>query len=86
MLLLHGGFCSLGTTCPQAEALAGSLRVHVVGHSDGAVIGLLLALRHPARGQLTALACATPPSQARLGFGVRTKVCRSTSTRPKVGP
>ena len=33
-----------------------------------------------------ALARATSPSQRALGFGVRSKVVRSTSTRPKRGP
>ena len=33
----------------------------------------------------SALRCATWPSQARLGFGVRSKVSRSTAMRPKVG-
>ena len=88
ILLLHGGFCSLESMRPQADALASDYRVyaferpghgrsadidgaysyalcvadtlayldaqgldsvHVVGYSDGAIIGLLLALDHPER-------------------------------------
>lgn len=88
VLLMHGGFCSLESLRPQADALAaghhvfayerpghgrsadvdgeyhyardvddtlayldtqGLESVHIVGYSDGAIIGLLLALGHPGR-------------------------------------
>src|SRR3954447_10366368 len=41
--------------------------------------------RRPPGQSARALRLATSPSQARLGFGVRWKVDRSTATRPKVG-
>ncbi|WP_291054323.1 alpha/beta hydrolase [Herbiconiux sp.] len=102
VLLLHGGFCSLESMRPQAEALAGSHRVfaferpghgrsadideeysyarslsdtlgyldahglgavHVVGYSDGAILGLLLAMRHPERVRsLVAISANLDPS------------------------
>ncbi|WP_225732942.1 alpha/beta fold hydrolase [Pseudoclavibacter sp. CFCC 11306] len=102
MLLLHGGFCSLESLRPQADALAAEHRVlaferpghgrsadvpeafdydrgvddvlayldamgvdqaHVVGYSDGAIIGLLLAMRHPQRvHSLVAISANLDPS------------------------
>ncbi|SDO62068.1 Pimeloyl-ACP methyl ester carboxylesterase [Klenkia soli] len=102
VLLLHGGFCTIETMRPQADALAADFRVHaferpghgrtpdvdgpysyaaetartlawlddvglgrvhVVGHSDGAIIGLLLALQHPERVRsLVAISANLHPS------------------------
>lgn len=102
VLFLHGGFCSLESMRPQAEAVAGSHRVfaferpghgrsadtdgdysyaqslsdtveyldaqgldavHVVGYSDGAILGLLLAVRHPERVRsLVAISANLDPS------------------------
>lgn len=102
VLLLHGGFCSLESLRPQADALAAEHRVlaferpghgrsadvpeafdydrgvddvlayldamgvdqaHVVGYSDGAIIGLLLAMRHPQRVRsLVAISANLDPS------------------------
>ena len=102
VVLLHGGFCSLESLAPIAEALAADRRVfayerpghgrsadiageysyerglddalavldahdladaHIVGYSDGAIIGLLLAMRHPERVRtLTAISANLDPS------------------------
>lgn len=102
VLLLHGGFCSLESLRPQAEALAPRYRVHayerpghgrsadidddydydravadaleyldaqelervhIVGYSDGAIIGLLLAMRHPERvSSLVAISANLDPT------------------------
>jgi pimeloyl-ACP methyl ester carboxylesterase len=102
VLLLHGGFCSLESMRPQAEALAADHRVlaferpghgrtadvegdysyaeslawtlsyldavdsgpvHVVGYSDGAILGLMLATRHPERVRsLVAISANLDPS------------------------
>jgi pimeloyl-ACP methyl ester carboxylesterase len=102
VLLLHGGFCSLETLQPQADALVGHRRVlaferaghgrsadtdaeygyargvadcvefldavgveraDVIGYSDGAIIGLLLAMEHPERvGALVAISANLDPT------------------------
>lgn len=102
VLLLHGGFCSLESLQPQADALAGDHRVlaferpghgrspdvegdysyaegvaqalayldamrvgsaHVIGYSDGGIIGLLLARDHPERVRsLVAISANLDPS------------------------
>lgn len=102
VLVLHGGFCSLESLAPIAEALAAEHRVyayerpghgrsadiagdysyergvtdalafldahelsdaHVVGYSDGAIIGLMLAMQHPARVRsLAAISANLDPS------------------------
>ncbi|WP_225733628.1 alpha/beta fold hydrolase [Pseudoclavibacter sp. CFCC 13611] len=107
VLLLHGGFCSLESLRPQADALAAEHRVlaferpghgrsadvaeafdydrgvddvlaylnamgvdqaHVVGYSDGAIIGLLLAMRHPQRVRsLVAISANLDPSAFHMG-------------------
>ncbi|KTR87120.1 alpha/beta fold hydrolase [Leucobacter chromiiresistens] len=101
VVVLHGGFCSLESLAPIAEALAAEYRVHayerpghgrsadiageydydrgvsdalafldahgladahVVGYSDGAIIGLLLAMRRPERVRsLTAISANLDP-------------------------
>ncbi|MCD7101693.1 alpha/beta fold hydrolase [Pseudoclavibacter sp. 13-3] len=107
VLLLHGGFCSLESLRPQADALAEEHRVlaferpghgrsadipggfdydrgvddalayldamgvaqaHLVGYSDGAIIGLLLAMRHPQRVRsLVAISANLDPSAFDMG-------------------
>lgn len=102
LVVLHGGFCSLESLAPVADALAAEHRVHaferpghgrsadiageysyergvadavayldahgltaahIVGYSDGAIIGLLLAMQHPERVRtLTAISANLDPS------------------------
>lgn len=102
VVVLHGGFCSLESLAPIAEAFAAEYQVHayerpghgrsadiageydydrgvsdalafldahgladahVVGYSDGAIIGLLLAMRRPERVRsLTAISANLDPS------------------------
>ena len=102
VVVLHGGFCSLESMAPIADALAAVSRVHayerpghgrtadlpgdysyergvtealayldahgladahIVGYSDGAIIGLMLAMAHPGRVRsLTAISANLDPS------------------------